>query len=135
MKKIIFLMMLLPVLTSGCIKDATSIEERIRLLQEAYNNNNTMDFIDCFSTSADGYALLSASLSSRKASVKTYSFGSVSVSGNTASCPATFMDSSDLQGSATETFEMVEEDGDWKLLAWYEDGTQIFNKANVSSQQ
>jgi len=108
--------------------DSISIEERIEALEDAINSHNFQHYYVCFDESTSLYDTYNEALfDTEYPDGIIYSFSSdITISGDTATVTST----KSTTGSTTysNTFVMVETDGDWYIQKWTEDETDIFYK-------
>ena len=114
----------------SCFNDESSvdIQGRIDALEKSINNNDYNAFRDCFDEDAvnyDTYTLTDFNDLTDNGNTK-YSFGSLLITGNNVSCTATITGLGESVQS--ETFVMIDRDGDYYIQEWKENGTLMFDK-------
>jgi outer membrane lipoprotein-sorting protein len=130
MKKLIFAALILSLGIVGGCSELKTIEQRIQSLQDALNSNNYDAFMQNFDESAqywDSFTETDFLLLTVNGSV-TWDFGTVVVTGSTATCPNATK-TSDATGTvpAVSSFEMVESGSDFFISEWKENGLVIMN--------
>jgi hypothetical protein len=102
------------------------IKSRISALQTAINGHDYDGYMTCFDDGADmQLSYFESVFDSDYPSGTTYSFGSLTIAGSTASCDST----KSTTGTYTykNIFTMVESGGDWYISVWQEDTSTIFH--------
>lgn len=112
----------------NCSSDSISVTERIEALEDAINTHNFQAYYECFDESTSLYDTYNETTFDTEypAGTQYYFSSDVTITGNTATVTST---KSDTGGTTYDNvFEMVENNGDYYIKLWTEDGTDIIYK-------